>query len=119
MSRLVKCDFCYVNIRLDEAWTYLWPPTVFPAKYGTRELDDDGEWAACNDCHGLLQARDIKGLMKRSLAGDVVSQKVPQARQWKRYIFESLLALPLLELPYQGVPRVKPFDGQHRDGGMV
>lgn len=118
MTKLVNCDFCYVEVRDDLAWTYLYLPVRIPAKHGMSAKDDDGQWAACEDCHGMIKAKDIDALLERSLRLDSAAQHIPQARQWKHWLFSQILNdWTLINPPYQGRPPLfTVHDAQHRGG---
>jgi hypothetical protein len=62
MSQAI-CDFCSGR---SVAWRY--PARSFVA-YVVASIGGEsvGDWAACNECHDLIEASDIKGLRERSL----------------------------------------------------
>ena len=56
----VVCDFCLAP---NPGWTY---PAGFTAIYGHHLIDvSDDEWGACDDCHVLIEAVNIEGLVER------------------------------------------------------
>lgn len=119
MSKLYHCDFCYASVRVEDAWSYLIKPWVIQGSlFGSKDSHDDGEWCACTACHLLLKKGDIEGIMERSLANDPAAAAIPQAKAWKRHIFEHILAAPLLVPPFTGPPRYSPQDAQRRGGGI-
>ncbi len=55
------CDFCSSR---DISWDY--PARDFSMPTGDVEWGSRGGWAACNECHLLIEAKDREGLARRS-----------------------------------------------------
>ena len=53
------CDFCSLPA---PAWRY--PATSFHDMFGGRSVAD---WLACEDCHALIEAGNLAGLVRRAL----------------------------------------------------
>jgi DNA-directed RNA polymerase subunit RPC12/RpoP len=62
------CDFC--STPADRFWTY----GCEDFTYGVPEAPRDGsvgDWAACDDCHALIEAGDHRGLIRRNVDLDI------------------------------------------------
>jgi hypothetical protein len=118
--KLFNCDFCYVQVRQDLAWSHIFAPRIIPSKFGVPSKEDDGEWAACEDCHQLIEAEDVDGLWERSCRLDPLMLKVKNAGDWKRWLFTEILTeWELIVPPYKGSPpQYMVRDAQHRGGGI-
>jgi hypothetical protein len=69
MDPQAKCDFCS---ELAPSWAY--PARDFVAMHiGSIVSTSEGWWAACDGCHGLIEAGDRNGLADRSAALFVVA----------------------------------------------
>jgi hypothetical protein len=81
------CDFCSGP---GPNWRY--PAWNFIA-YRTANLvgESVGDWAACDGCHGLIEARDRQGLAQRSL--DELILKHPEARLAAQILLQDLAEL--------------------------
>ena len=53
-----RCDVCNI-VAEPPFWEYRITP-------GQAPHDADGRWAVCDPCHGLLAARDVKGVVARA-----------------------------------------------------
>lgn len=56
------CDFC---LEPDPAWTY---PAALMEVIGHPVIThSDDEWGACDECHRLIEAHDLGGLVERTV----------------------------------------------------
>jgi hypothetical protein len=69
MNCQAKCDFCS---ELAPSWAYAARDFV-AMQIGSIVSTSEGWWAACEGCHGLIEAGDRKGLADRSAALFVVA----------------------------------------------
>lgn len=58
------CDFCLLT---EPTWEY--PATAMPIEGHPLVGTVDGAWAACDECHRLVEAKDIQALVNRSIEG--------------------------------------------------
>jgi hypothetical protein len=81
------CDFCSAS---DPAWRY--PARSFIA-YNAWNIAGEsvGDWAACEECHGLIEANDRPGLARRSL--DELIAKHPEAVMAAPALYQDLAGL--------------------------
>ena len=56
---MMKCDFCS---RPNPQWRH--PAESFNDGVGGRSIED---WLACDDCHALIVAGELDGLVRRAL----------------------------------------------------
>ena len=89
MSRAI-CDFCS---RSRVAWRY--PARSFVA-YVIASIGGEsvGDWAACDECHDLIESGDSKGLKERSL--NALIGRHPEMASVRDSLAEHLAALHML-----------------------
>jgi hypothetical protein len=81
------CDFCSAP---DPVWRY--PAGSFLAYCVANILGESvGDWAACKQCHMLIEANDRSGLARRSL--DELIAKQPEAILAAPALYEKLAEL--------------------------
>ena len=81
------CDFCSTP---DPAWRY--PARSFLAYCAPNVAGESvGDWAACEQCHILIEANDRSGLAQRSL--DELIAKRPEAILAATVLYEELAGL--------------------------
>ena len=81
------CDFCSAS---DPAWRY--PARSFVAYCAPNVAGESvGDWAACDDCHALIEANDRQSLAQRSL--DELIVKHPEAIVAATELYGHLTAL--------------------------
>lgn len=81
------CDFCSAPA---PAWRY--PARTFLAYCVANVAGESvGDWAACDECHKLIEAEDRKSLAQRSL--DELILKHPEARPAAAVLYEDLAEL--------------------------
>lgn len=59
-AREEVCDFCLAS---DPTWEY--PATDMPVKGHPLIDESTGEWAACDECHALIEAKKLGALVER------------------------------------------------------
>jgi len=92
------CDFCSAP---DPAWRY--QARSFIAYRGPHVAGESvGDWAACDDCHALIEANDRQSLAQRSL--DELILKHPEAIVAAAELHEHLAALHEQFFEYRGGP---------------
>lgn len=65
------CDFCSVPGREQEMWSYPCAPHVHGVIVSDLPLGASrGDWAACENCHELIERNDRKALVERSVKLD-------------------------------------------------
>ena len=81
------CDFCSAP---DPAWRY--PARSFVAYCVPNAVGESvGDWAACEQCHILIEANDRSGLAQRSL--DELIARHPEASLAATVLYEELAQL--------------------------
>ena len=81
------CDFCSAPAPV---WRY--PARTFLAYCVASVAGESvGDWAACDECHKLIEAEDRKSLAQRSL--DELILKHPEARPAAAVLYEDLAEL--------------------------
>ncbi len=64
----MRCDFCFAEIDKPAATIHAQAKMI--AEFaGGQEVEDDGEWAACEDCAAVIQAQDWETLTERAVVG--------------------------------------------------
>ena len=92
------CDFCSAP---DPAWRY--PARSFIAYCAPDVAGESvGDWAACDDCHAMIEANDRRSLAQRSL--DELILKHPEAIVAAAELHEHLAALHAQFFEYRGGP---------------
>lgn len=69
----VRCDFCHVGLNRCTVWIYpceTFTPSVFQSPGLTQS--SIGDWAACEDCHSLVEQKAWDTLAKRSMERDPI-----------------------------------------------
>lgn len=67
----VVCDFCTVNTG-GKVWTYPSPDFLYSMQMSEFGLHaSKGDWAACEECHALIQSDDRVGLAARTVLADI------------------------------------------------
>ena len=83
----LQCDFCSA---LGPTWRY--PARSFLAYYAPNIAGESvGDWAACDDCYALIEAKDSHGLAQRSL--EELLGKHPEVIAAANALYEELSAL--------------------------
>jgi hypothetical protein len=81
------CDFCSAPA---PAWRY--PARTFLAYCVANVAGESvGDWAACDECHRLIEAEDRNGLAQRSLDGLI--SKHPETRPVAAALYADLAEL--------------------------
>lgn len=87
------CDFCSTPFEPGEScWTYPCDVFVYPfqSEPGTLEWNS-GPWSACKDCHGLIEAGDLKALSAYAVAREIAQD--PDAEQFRTSLTAMIRAL--------------------------
>lgn len=67
----IVCDFCSIPLArddVDEFWThYAHEHALPPPAPGMRPTIQDPEWAACGECHRLIESGDAEALLDRAV----------------------------------------------------
>jgi hypothetical protein len=67
----VVCDFCSVNAD-SKVWSYPTPDFLYTLQMPEFGLHaSKGDWAACEECHALIEADDRVGLATRTVLMDI------------------------------------------------
>ena len=84
---ILQCDFCSA---LGPKWRY---PTRSFVAYCVPNVAGEsvGDWAACDECHSLIEADDRRVLAQRSL--DKLILKHPEASAEAAVLYENLAEL--------------------------
>ena len=94
----LRCDFCSVP---DPAWRY--PARSFVAYCAANIAGESvGDWAACDECHALIESEDWERLAQRSL--DELIMNHPEAIGAAAALYEDLAALHQKFLEYRSGP---------------
>lgn len=72
----MKCDFCGSE---KVVWRYRCTPKAIMVGEGRAVMVDDGKWAACDECSGMIETEDVMGVEERSLQRYVVEQGLEAA----------------------------------------
>lgn len=64
------CDFCLLR---QPTWEF--PATAMPIEGHPLVGMVDGAWAACDECHRLVEAKDIPALLDRSIKGQQEAER--------------------------------------------
>lgn len=86
-KRALVCDFCSSD---NPQWDY--PARDFVGEAHSNFVSSsDGDWAACSECHALIEAGDRSNLALRSLG--LLLCKAPELTDHADEIYQELLAL--------------------------
>jgi hypothetical protein len=59
----IVCDWCLKPLTFEEVWTY--EVASMPIVGHPFITNSDDDWAACDECHDLIEAGDDEGLVRR------------------------------------------------------
>lgn len=91
----MRCDFCTVSLSRRTVWTYpceTFTPSVFQVP-GRLTQTSVSHWAACDDCHPLIEQRAWDALAKRSVDGGCQVDGLALPRAERRRAMKQLKAL--------------------------
>ena len=86
MPDTICCDFCSST---PATWNY--PAQTFTTLIGGLVRTSEGDWAACDPCHALIEAGDMQGLARRS--ADLLFVTHPQLLARRVEVEKDLAAL--------------------------
>jgi DNA-directed RNA polymerase subunit RPC12/RpoP len=82
----IVCDFCSEPAEEKDLWTYFCPDFKYPyAVVGMAAEGSKGNWAACEECHDLIEANDQRALTKRSM--DMEEKRDPSVRPHRPVLY--------------------------------
>lgn len=72
LALVLVCDFCSAPTGEDPVWRYPAEDFAYSVQLpGSAPQASDGDWAACEECHVLIENDDRVGLAARSVASDL------------------------------------------------
>lgn len=99
------CDFC---LSPDVKWEY--PATRMPLQ-GHPLIDvSEGAWAACDECHRLVERTDIAALVQRSIEGQEQAETPGYVAMQEVYKLRSQLRHNILRFFDARTGPAQPFD---------
>ena len=83
---MIICDFCSTP---NPTWRY--PAKSFEAEqHGNVHINSEGDWAACDECHRLIQTGNREGLLTRTAQ---TYQEMFQTGEPLGYLFQMFQAM--------------------------
>lgn len=82
----IVCDFCSTPAEEKDLWTYYCPDFRYPyVVVGMVSEGSQGNWAACDACHDLIEANDQRALTVRSM--DMEEKRDPSTSPHRAVLF--------------------------------
>lgn len=84
---VLVCDFCSIPTGDHAVWTY--PAEDFFYSFqieDAKRMASKGDWAACEECHALIEAGDYEAVAVRSTASSI-EQHGPESMGERRFFF--------------------------------
>jgi hypothetical protein len=115
VTRADQCDFCN---KPAPDWTY--PARPFRGRFHDPEntvaepFGSDGGWAACDECHALIEAGDDEGLVEKTMRSPHSFVDLTDADPTWNAVRGSIVQLHQAFRSHRTGPAYHEHDGAHR-----